>query len=285
MGCPMRVLARHRRGSAPSGPSEGRGSPGGQGDRGHEQGAGEAGGSGNALQLTAGGLRQVLSHACWGVKDSTLVAALGERDPLENRTDFSLMIELLAEGWVWELYTPPSKRRKEQRKILDGYSNGDAKIMRTSLTNIPRGYFLCLMQADTLFEAGLQIIPHGQSLQVYGKILKHDFSVVQSLARALEDGAAELDVDVAGPRAKAAGKAGAKGKPKGKAKAKAAAAIGDGDALSSDQEMEAIEDELFGPDIPDIPGGLGELSSDDGRGGGGASSDSSLSGLMEIRGA
>eukprot|EP00959_Pyramimonas_sp_CCMP1952_P237019 4953415-Pyramimonas_sp.AAC.1 len=68
----------------------------------------------------------------------------------------------MANGREWEVHLPPSKRPKKERTILDGYSAGDAKIMRTTLANIPRGHFVCLLQVDALMEEGLKMVPHGQ---------------------------------------------------------------------------------------------------------------------------
>ena len=81
---------------------------------------------------------------------------------LADRTSFELVHELERQGWVWHLWLPPSKRTARvlrERPCPDGYIVGEAKLFFSSaLVPPPFSYCLCLMQAETLKEQGLEML-------------------------------------------------------------------------------------------------------------------------------
>ena len=99
---------------------------------------------------------------------------------LADRTSFELVHELERQGWVWHLWLPPSKRTARvlrERPCPDGYIVGETKLFFSSaLVPPPSSYCLCLLQAETLKEQGLEMLPHGKEEKIYEKILKGDFS-------------------------------------------------------------------------------------------------------------
>ena len=102
------------------------------------------------------------------------VDMLALRGRLDTATKYGLLCLMKNEGWQWQMWKPPSKRKKHDLipiVYLPGYS-------RTFYTtpHAAAAYMRCLIEADAgLFSRDLEYVPHGFDDSQYKKILAGDF--------------------------------------------------------------------------------------------------------------
>ena len=123
---------------------------------------------------------------------------------LEDRTAWELISLLEGDGWVWHQWTPPSRRRPHSPPLPSGFAPGSPKIWYSSGVRACTHYLVCLLRADSLFESGLQMIPHAAPLDRYRRILHGDFGdysghlrVSGHLRPALGTEGADMEMDTA----------------------------------------------------------------------------------------
>ena len=120
-----------------------------------------------ALDLAVGpglpGFCEVLPNGTWvlselGTKALSACRALSSPQllfdpragvPEEELTPFELVQKLIAEGWVWKLWKPLSKRCKRDGAIPKGFLKGQPKVWYAPATSVPsKPYLLCILNAE-----------------------------------------------------------------------------------------------------------------------------------------
>ena len=114
------------------------------------------------------------------------------------------MRRLFADGWEWQEYLPPSKRRKAERSLVDVYFPGAPQCMKTSLHQVSKPYLLSLLNAEEHFEHGLKCVPHGSTDVIYNGIRDRSYAAANAILDvqpALEDEQLGPDIAVDAPPA------------------------------------------------------------------------------------
>ena len=119
------------------------------------------------------------------------VFALRVGEDLEQLTVFELVMTLRNSGWQWELWVPPSGLTRRVAGKFTAYAEGQPKIWYSGMAHGPR-YMMALLRAETLFQQGLEAIPHGPPEKQYASYLQGDLGSLGALDGELPR---ELDAD------------------------------------------------------------------------------------------
>ena len=93
--------------------------------------------------------------------------------PLGDKSEYELMSLLEENGWTWNAWIPPSKRRRSDAPLPLGYKLGAEKHWFSTMAP-PRSYMACLLNAEELLlddPSPDAMIPHGEQQGFYRKVL------------------------------------------------------------------------------------------------------------------
>lgn len=153
----------------------------------------------NAWRLTHAGLRALRPLKVFDELPAALSDArhgAGVLAELRDCSQYELLLMLLDAGWLWKKIGAGKKSKLKAKP----YRVGQPLVFRTSGVTIPQEYLLCLLCAPELLDTlDIDEIPHGQSAEVYVKLLKGEKWSSQVLA--LQDAGARATrlLALAGP--------------------------------------------------------------------------------------
>ena len=109
-----------------------------------------------------------------------------EHRALADCSAYELALILDGKGFQWQEWIPPSRRSKNAAPLPIAYYPGEAQVWVSTPATFNKNYLIALCRSEELFAAGLQMVPHNATDEVYEKVLQGKFDAALLALRDVE---------------------------------------------------------------------------------------------------